>query len=117
MQRVFKSNCTQWFNKEDLFKKLNEEVAELQAEADAETFNKENAKSEIGDILNVITQIAMFYDIDVKDALETTNSRIENRFRYVEAGLANDGKDFTTASLEEIGEHWSEIKRQEKAKK
>ncbi len=115
MKCVFKSNCTQWFNKEDLFKKLNEEITELKAEADAANFDKEKAKSEIGDVLNIMTQIAMFYDIDVEDALNTTNERIEKRFRHVEAGLISDGKDFRTASVAEIGKYWSEIKKIEKA--
>lgn len=114
MKCVLKSECKNWFNKEDLFTKLKEELDELRAEADSEIVDREKAKSEIGDVLIIINQIAMFYDIDTEDALRTTNERIEKRFRHVETGLINEGKTFYTGSQDEIGKYWKEAKLLEK---
>lgn len=97
-----------------LLGKINEEVAELRAEIEAETIDREKVAAELGDLMFMMVDFARWYGIDAEDALRTTNNRFERRFRYMEQGLKRMGKDFKTSTRAERLALWDEAKGREK---
>jgi tetrapyrrole methylase family protein / MazG family protein len=98
-----------WPGIEQVFDKLREELAELDA-ARAATGHKE-VEGEIGDILFVIVNLARFLKVDPEQALRRTNSKFRSRFAHVEAGLESAGKTLQESTLEEMEQLWQEAKR------
>jgi MazG family protein len=97
--------------------KIEEEIAELRAEVEAPNPDNEKIAHELGDLMFMLVDCARWHGIDAEDAMRTTNNRFEKRFRYVERGIRNMGKNFKTASREERIALWDEAKKQEKAGK
>jgi MazG family protein len=104
----------EWPDVAMLLGKINEEIAELRAEIEAQTIDKEKVAAELGDLMFMMVDFARWYGIDAEDALRTTNNRFERRFRYMEQGLKRIGKDFKTSTREERLALWDEAKRAEK---
>src|SRR5436190_8992414 len=97
-----------WENPDQIFEKLDEEVAELkEAISKGETGN---AAEEIGDLLFVVMNLARHLDIEPETALKKTNRKFRQRFRFIEDGLKRDGKSLDDASLKEMDELWNEAK-------
>jgi len=109
-----------WQYKEDVWKKVEEEVAEFKAcfeQEDAEfkaCFEREEAESEFGDLLFSLVNYARFIDINPENALEKTNKKVIKRFNYIEAAIQRDGKQLHESTLEEMDAYWDEAKRLEK---
>lgn len=99
-----------WDNREQVWAKVNEELAELKEEIDS---NAEKAKveSEFGDVLFSMINYARFIDIDPETALERTNKKFIKRFQYLEAESKKDGKELSNMSLEEMDEYWNAAKK------
>lgn len=98
-----------WENVDQVFDKLDEERAELQA---ARTDPRASAvEEEIGDLLFVIVNIARFLKVDPEQALRKTNAKFRRRFAHVENGLEAAGKTLREASMEEMESLWQEAKR------
>lgn len=99
-----------WDNREQVWEKVNEELAELKEEIDS---NAEKAKveSEFGDVLFSMINYARFIDIDPETALERTNKKFIKRFQYLEAESKKDGKELSDMSLEEMDEYWNAAKK------
>jgi len=106
--------------KEDVWKKVEEEVAEFKAcfeQEDAEfkaCSEREEAESEFGDLLFSLVNYARFIDINPENALEKTNKKVIKRFNYIEAAIQRDGKQLHESTLEEMDAYWDEAKRLEK---
>lgn len=99
-----------WDNQEQVWDKVNEELAELKDEIDS---NAEKAKieSEFGDVLFSMINYARFIDVDPEMALERTNKKFIKRFQYLEAESKKDGKEMSEMSLEEMDEYWNAAKK------
>jgi tetrapyrrole methylase family protein / MazG family protein len=97
-----------WTQIDDVFNKLDEEVAEFK-EAVLKKSSTE-MQSEIGDIFFVITNIAKFYKIDAEEALRSTNNKFIKRFQYIEQKLEEKGKSLKDSSIEEMERYWQEAK-------
>ena len=98
-----------WTQIDDVFNKLDEEVAEFK-EAVLKKSSTE-MQSEIGDIFFVITNIAKFYKIDAEEALRSTNNKFIKRFQYIEQKLEEKGKALKDSSIEEMERYWQEAKK------
>lgn len=95
-----------WPNKEQVWEKVEEELAEFkQAEPGNE---KEN---ELGDLLFSLINYARFLNINPDDALEKTNRKFKTRFEYIEAKAESEGKDLKSLGLEQMDVWWREAKR------
>lgn len=68
--------------KEDVWEKVREELAELEAELRKE--DKENSTKELGDFLFSVINAARLYHLNPDNALEMTNQKFMRRFNYVE---------------------------------
>ncbi len=101
-----------WQKREDVWKKVHEELAELEAELAKE--DKEKSTDELGDFLFSVINAARLYHLNPDNALERTNKKFINRFNYIEEHSIDAGKDLTEMSLEEMDALWNEAKKLEK---
>jgi len=98
-----------WPDVEQVFDKLREELAELDAARRGSS--QEAVEDEVGDLLFVLVNIARFLKVDPEQALRKTNAKFRRRFAYVEAGLEAAQEAGRPASLEEMEALWQEAKR------
>lgn len=103
-----------WEKKEDVWKKVKEEIAEFEAEVG--NMDKEKATSEFGDIIFSLVNAARLYHINPDNALERTNQKFIRRFNYVEEHSIKAGKNLNEMSLEEMDLLWEEAKKLGKVK-
>jgi XTP/dITP diphosphohydrolase len=100
----------EWDNKEDVWKKVEEEMSELQ-EAIAEN-DKEHVEEEFGDVLFSLVNYARFLQIDAEGVLEKTNKKFIRRFQLMEEAAAKQQKQLADMSLQEMDDIWNEVKNQ-----
>ena len=101
-----------WAKREDVWVKVHEELAELEAELERE--DKEKSTDELGDFLFSVVNAARLYHLNPDNALERTNKKFINRFNYIEEHSIDTGKDLTEMSLEEMDALWNEAKKLER---
>jgi tetrapyrrole methylase family protein / MazG family protein len=100
-----------WENVEQVFDKMSEELAELNA-ARAAGIARE-IEDEIGDLLFVVVNIARFLKVDPEQALRQTTRKFRRRFSHVEEGLDARGKTLQQASIDEMEALWQAAKHNE----
>jgi MazG family protein len=100
-----------WPNLADLFAKLDEEVAELQAEIPGAS--PERLADEMGDLLFVMANLCRKLGLDSESTLRAANAKFTRRFQSVEARLAAEGRSPAEASLAEMEAHWAAVKSAE----
>lgn len=96
-----------WEKDEQVWEKVEEEMAEFKIEADS---NSDKVEEEFGDLLFSLINFARFNDINPDDALEKTNKKFIKRFQYLEIESAKDGKVLGEMSLEEMDYYWEKAK-------
>lgn len=99
-----------WDNRDQVWEKVNEELAELKAEIDTEA-EKATVESEFGDVLFSLINYARFIGIDPETALERTNKKFIKRFQYLESESKKDGKELSEMTLEEMDVYWNAAKK------
>ena len=97
-----------WDSIEGPWRKLFEEIEELQEAADSGT--EEAVAHELGDLLLAVVNLARFLDVYAEDALRVGNRRFEQRFRQVEQQAAAAGRKLSEMTLEELDELWEQAK-------
>ncbi|MBN1301709.1 MAG: nucleoside triphosphate pyrophosphohydrolase [Melioribacteraceae bacterium] len=97
-----------WEKKEDVWKKVEEEIRELQAEE--KKGESEKLEEEMGDLLFSIVNYSRFIGINPENALRRTNEKFVRRFNYVESKLKENGKNISESNLEEMDKYWEESK-------
>ena len=100
-----------WEKKEDVWDKVREELAELEAELNRE--DKERSEAELGDFLFAVINAARLYHLNPENALERTNQKFISRFNYIEAHSIRAGRPLTEMTLEEMDALWNEAKQKE----
>jgi XTP/dITP diphosphohydrolase len=98
-----------WEEPQQVFEKLQEELAELQVEIDANDQNK--IEDEFGDVLFSMINYARFLKVDPENALERTNKKFIKRFQFLEAKATELGKELQDMSLAEMDVYWEEAKK------
>jgi XTP/dITP diphosphohydrolase len=96
-----------WEYPEQVWEKVQEELAEFKAEADTDSSKMED---EFGDVLFALINYARFKGINPEDALERTNKKFIRRFQYLETESAKEGKKMGEMSLEEMDVYWNRAK-------
>lgn len=112
IQEKVKQVGFEWHNKEDVWKKVEEEISELK-EAVAEN-NPENIEEEFGDVLFSLINYARFLQVDAETALEKVNKKFTKRFLQMEAAAAVNNKKLSQMTLEEMDALWNRIKKENK---
>ena len=100
-----------WEKKEDVWEKVREELAELEAELKKE--NKENSTRELGDFIFSIINAARLYHLNPDNALEYTNQKFIQRFNYIEMKSKEFSIELKDMTLSEMDKLWSEAKNLE----
>ena len=109
-----------WETQEQVMKKLDEELEELQAATsrlpDSEPSVREpetNAavEHELGDVLFTIVNVARFLRINPEEALRKANNRFTTRFRHMERHGAQEKKDLGEMTAREWDTLWEAAKR------
>ena len=100
-----------WDNSDEVWLKVEEELDEFK-EALAKK-SKEQAESELGDLLFALTNYARHKGFEPEVALTGTNDRFAKRFAHVEECVEASGKSWQEFSLEELDKFWDEAKELE----
>jgi len=97
-----------WDHADQVWEKVQEELAEFKAEV----AKNDQAKmtEEFGDVLFALINYARFLDINPETALEKTNKKFIKRFQYLEEKAKKEGKDLKNMSLDEMEAYWNEAK-------
>ncbi len=99
----------EWNNKEDVYKKIEEELGELK-EALNEN-DKSHTEEEFGDVMFSLINYARFIGVDAEAALERTNKKFIARFQQMEILAAEKGNSLSQMSLADMDALWNEIKK------
>jgi XTP/dITP diphosphohydrolase len=100
----------EWDKKEDVWKKVEEEMGELQ-EAIAGGKPAE-IEDEFGDVLFSLANYARFLHIDAEGSLEKTNKKFIKRFQEMETVAISSGKELSAMTLDEMDAIWNQVKIQ-----
>jgi XTP/dITP diphosphohydrolase len=101
-----------WEEKEQVWDKVKEELAEFELEFRAG--NQQKMELELGDLIFSIVNAARMYGIDPESALERTNQKFIRRFNYLEEQTLLKGQSLHELSLAEMDVYWEEAKKGEK---
>jgi XTP/dITP diphosphohydrolase len=99
-----------WPTPAEVWKKVDEELAEVKEEFNIDP-TSENTEKEFGDFLFSLINIARHHDINPDDALEKTNQKFIQRFQYIEEKAKEHNKKITDMTLEEMDVFWNEAKQ------
>jgi MazG family protein len=103
-----------WRKPEDVMGKMHEEMAELEAElAVGEATANEGVRSEMGDVLFVVANLARHLGVEPETALQRTNATFLRRFQAMEERALARNRNFREMDLEEQDALWDEIKMEE----
>jgi tetrapyrrole methylase family protein/MazG family protein len=100
-----------WERTDDVFAKLDEEVAELRAAIESE--KPEAIEQEVGDLFFTLANIARKLKVNAEEALQGSNRKFTRRFQFMEAALRERGKKFDDVTLGELDRLWDEAKKSE----
>ena len=98
-----------WEHPEQVWDKVQEELAELNAEV--KNGSEKTIEAEFGDVLFSIINYARFLKINPDTALERTNQKFTKRFQYLEQHAQKIGKNLHEMSLDEMEVIWQEAKK------
>jgi MazG family protein len=106
-----------WEKKEDVWKKVIEEIEEMheieKALNSSSNVNEElnnQLENEMGDVFFALVNYARFLGINPENALRKTNTKFIKRFNYVEEKITEAGKKINESTLIEMDKYWEESK-------
>lgn len=114
LQEKAKQVGFEWENKEQVWKKVDEEMGEvLDAVKNYEQNNDEKIKveEEIGDLFFSLINYARFLNIDPDQALSRTNNKFMSRFQQMEVIVQARGERMTDLNLQQLDALWDEVKK------
>ncbi|MBI4572045.1 MAG: nucleoside triphosphate pyrophosphohydrolase [candidate division NC10 bacterium] len=97
-----------WKEAQAVFRKVEEELAELRAAMEGQEADR--VEAELGDLLFALVNLSRFLAVNPEEALRKTIARFIARFRYIEEELARRGRSLRQATLEEMDALWAEAK-------
>jgi XTP/dITP diphosphohydrolase len=106
MQEKTKQVGFEWENSEQVWEKVEEEIAEFR-EAMQNNLSPEKREEEFGDVIFSLINYARFQGIDPETALERVNTKFKKRFEYIEAHAPTDLRNMTLAEMDAL---WNEAK-------
>ena len=105
-----------WDNLGGIFEKIEEEKREIESTiGTAGQFKKgkpsAHLEEEVGDLLFATVNVARFLGADPEIALKSANRKFKQRFQWMEAAAAREGKRFAGLPRDRMEELWNESKR------
>lgn len=107
IQEKVKGIGFEWENQEDVWKKVEEELAEFKIEVDSKSTKIEE---EFGDLLFSLVNFSRFMGLSPENALSKTNNKFIQRFQLMEELIQNDSLDIREMNLEEMDQYWEKAK-------
>jgi XTP/dITP diphosphohydrolase len=98
----------EWEYKEQVWAKVEEEIAELKIEEISG--DKDKIEAEFGDVLFSLINYARWLGIDPELALARTNKKFINRFQWMEEAIKKDDKTLGEMDLSEMDTYWVQAK-------
>jgi len=108
-----------WPDTTGVIAKIKEELNEVEA-AIANTGSTAKAasaatntalESELGDLLFSVVNLCRFYKIEPSVALQRTNIKFTERFKYVEKQMKETWQEMNAENLEVMDKYWNEAKK------
>ncbi|MBO0999600.1 nucleoside triphosphate pyrophosphohydrolase [Bacillus sp. SD075] len=99
-----------WDEVSEAWKKVREEVQELEEELLSPNRDVERIKSELGDLFFALVNISRYYDIQAEEAVYKANQKFHQRFTYIEECIQRADKKFKDYTLEELDSYWEDAK-------
>ena len=109
-----------WEKKEDVWKKVIEEIEEMHEIENIKTHMPDQKdikelenklEKEVGDVFFAMVNYARFLGVNPEDALRRTNEKFIKRFNYVQQKVKETGKAINESNLEEMDMYWNESKK------
>jgi MazG family protein len=108
-----------WEDMAGVKKKVKEEWTELntamkqqdQAGTDPSGSDHDKVALEFGDLLFTLVNLARFANIHPETALTDSIKKFENRFRYIEKAVSENGDAMESVSIEVMQRFWEEAKQ------
>lgn len=101
----------EWEHKQQVWDKVEEELAEFKEIAMAERIDAKKLEEEFGDLLFSLINLSRFIKVDPENALELTNLKFIKRFQYIEEKAKEQGRNLNDMTLEEMDALWNEAKK------
>ena len=111
LQEKAKQVGFEWDNKDQVWKKVEEEINELKLAIAVGSQAK--TEEEFGDVIFSLINYARFLQVDAENALEKTNKKFIHRFTQMEQQALQSGKDLNDMTLQEMDAIWNHIKKQQ----
>lgn len=106
-----------WEKREDVWDKVKEETAEVEAEMRADSSDEaarhNRLEEEFGDLFFALVNAARLYGVDPESALERTNKKFIRRFNYMEEHAAAEGHTLHELTLDQMEALWQQAKKEE----
>jgi tetrapyrrole methylase family protein/MazG family protein len=102
-----------WPDAAGVIPKINEELNETQAAINAkfsERLGDADLEGELGDLLFSVVNLCRFFDIEPSVALQRTNIKFTERFKYVERRMKENGQEMKAGNLALMDQYWNEAK-------
>jgi len=103
----------EWDNREQVWDKVEEEIAELKEAIALGDAHK--TEEEFGDLAFSLVNYARFLQVDAENALEKTNKKFLLRFSQMEQVAASQNRMLADMTLAEMDAIWNSIKKQNPA--
>jgi len=100
----------EWDNREQVWDKVEEEMAELKEAIALNDASK--IEEEFGDLSFSLVNYARFLQVDAESALEKTNKKFIRRFTQMEEMATAQGRVLADMTLTEMDALWNSIKKQ-----
>ena len=107
IQEKVKGIGFEWSDREDVWKKVEEELGEFKAEVDS---NSDKIEEEFGDLLFSLVNFSRFIGVSPENALAKTNNKFIDRFRLMEELIQEDSLDIKDMNLKEMDQYWEKAK-------
>jgi XTP/dITP diphosphohydrolase len=107
IQEKVKGIGFEWSDREDVWKKVEEELGEFKAEVDS---NSDKIEEEFGDLLFSLVNFSRFIGVSPENALAKTNNKFIDRFRLMEELIQEDSLDIKEMNLKEMDQYWEKAK-------
>jgi len=111
LQEKAKQMGFEWDAKEQVWNKVEEEIAELNEAITAG--DQDKMEDEFGDVVFSLINYARFLRIDAENALERTNKKFISRFTRMEQQALAAGRKLEEMTLGEMDAIWNTIKQQQ----
>lgn len=101
-----------WKKREDVWKKVREEIGEVEQEIGMH--DAQRTAEEFGDLFFALVNAARLYGVDPEAALEQSNRKFIGRFTHIEEVAEQRGVPLRDMTLEEMDRIWDEAKNEER---